>query len=819
MNNSKVHITAVFAMLVASSVWTPVQANTGRLIYLDNSGPKSVESDDEIPVECKDDETIVYFGNGIANNKENALASTKVLADALHARIGNGSNSMFGDYRVASAFNKTSGSQVDPSFVRDYFYKVVPDIGLLDDIQARRWLANWQTAPDFIRKAYQNSLRSAQLDAVSKSAVATSHAQGYNDMLELGRRSVTLGHSHGTIVANLSFFGVNESLRQGHGVVAAALVENEVSGSDRFFGNTVPYVTIKEDGVVALFINAAPGKAELDANVNEYISVDDPVIFDGHNFNGWYMGGPSGRDKHQVDIPTGRTKKALIDWIVRTQSELIEKPCHGVSLNLGDSSSAYLGLDSTGVWRDYLSEPGVDAIAPINLVIPSLALENQTAMVDWKGRYISQEPTRVLSWQGPSSRYLNRALTASNAIYRDGRLAYVAPNAVVGAALQTDAKGIDWVVVATVAPSRNQVLFYRKNAREREGSDALFDANTNKGWNPIGSFAISGSLRYSPTSRYCDDHERAGNNPYTTDDLCMPGPKGWFAPYPAGKQKITMLRRYELSVPLGGNARVTQKEAEYGDQSLLASDYLDNDLLILRDVNIHPARGKLSNPDVGPSKGRWLTINDVDLTLPDMIDCDRFGEVCRPWRGTSFAAETGGWALHMDDGTVDGQTIHILSMDLRTESVFYSVKKSNVSTEYNLLHEGKIENLNTINGGPVEPFPSYGVSRYGYEGSTVNGLSISSYYDEVLGMTVYDAPKVNNLLGQYELLPKALSFNVARIPTRFGMTITTNKSLVLSSTFPDGTTVNYHSGAPAKRLDYLLGLDLTGTTVLPLVAQ
>ena len=112
------------------------------------------------------------------------------------------------------------------------------------------------------------------------------------------------------------------------------------------------------------------------------------------------------------------------------------------------------------------------------------------------------------------------------------------------------------------------------------------------------------------------------------------------------------------------------------------------------------------------------------------------------------------------------------------------------------------------------------MSRYGYEASYANRWDVGIYVDEITGNTVHNPEKRNPVLGQYEHWPiSGYGQYIATVPENFGMSVLPSGALVLSARFSDGSTVNFHSEAPADKLDYRINQDLSGNTVLPLMVQ
>ena len=124
------------------------------------------------------------------------------------------------------------------------------------------------------------------------------------------------------------------------------------------------------------------------------------------------------------------------------------------------------------------------------------ALTQETGMqagnVDWKGWYVRGRPTKVLTWNGPATRYFplvydpaaassfgpNGYLGAYQSnIYQNGELFAVTPRPVLGAALTRDSAGREWLV-AVSRDGLDDVVYRRPNQK----SDSTF------GWSQIGRY-------------------------------------------------------------------------------------------------------------------------------------------------------------------------------------------------------------------------------------------------------------------------------------------------------------------------------------------
>jgi hypothetical protein len=107
--------------------------------------------------------------------------------------------------------------------------------------------------------------------------------------------------------------------------------------------------------------------------------------------------------------------------------------------------------------------------------------------IDWKGAYIGDRPTNVLSWRGPRGRYFGTSNDRFGyEIYQHGRVWAVTPGPVLGAAITKDASGKEWVV-AICQDGMTDVVYRRPNTES--ASSALYDPDVApEGWQQLGSF-------------------------------------------------------------------------------------------------------------------------------------------------------------------------------------------------------------------------------------------------------------------------------------------------------------------------------------------
>ncbi len=108
--------------------------------------------------------------------------------------------------------------------------------------------------------------------------------------------------------------------------------------------------------------------------------------------------------------------------------------------------------------------------------------------IDWKGWYVNGKPTKVISWQGPSSRYFPGSPGFSSNIYHNGELFSVAPYAVLGAAMNKDSSGNIWLVAICQNGSNDVVL---RRPFTKNTSNAMYDPVQHpEGWSVLGDFPL-----------------------------------------------------------------------------------------------------------------------------------------------------------------------------------------------------------------------------------------------------------------------------------------------------------------------------------------
>ena len=121
--------------------------------------------------------------------------------------------------------------------------------------------------------------------------------------------------------------------------------------------------------------------------------------------------------------------------------------------------------------------------------------EGLAGNVDWKGQYVNGKPTKVLTWLGDSTRYFSiDDYQRPGVIYQNGdRYSYV-PCGTLGAAIQKDNSGKEWLIaicgIKPVGGKPGMINVYKRPNTKSLSID-LYDPETSpEGWQKLGSFTI-----------------------------------------------------------------------------------------------------------------------------------------------------------------------------------------------------------------------------------------------------------------------------------------------------------------------------------------
>ena len=146
------------------------------------------------------------------------------------------------------------------------------------------------------------------------------------------------------------------------------------------------------------------------------------------------------------------------------------------------------------VWPLYTPSDGNDGqrlitkISGLWTATPAPDLE--AGNVDWKGQYVNGAPTKVVTWYGEKTRYMPvDNVWRSSSIFQGGKEYSRMPCSVLGAAVQKDSNGSEWIVGICVSSSKIRVM---KRPNSFSQSPNMFDpVNEPNGWRELGAFDVT----------------------------------------------------------------------------------------------------------------------------------------------------------------------------------------------------------------------------------------------------------------------------------------------------------------------------------------
>lgn len=821
-----IQVTALMVVLVHFPVLTLAQGLSPdvRVVYPERR---------DKPHFCENDETLVFFGNGVNNSSTSAKASMDSLENSMTRRLAtSGFASSFGEPRYGMAF----AASPTEGFVGDVLSSLIPDINNLHAVQTARWELGRDNLPASLQAQLEQELNDYRAAAVANSPAAI-HGPEYNRLIDLGRPVTVASHSWGTITSNIAYEVVEqEDNTDAFAIIPAALLDDRVAGGTRFAANPsyAPfngdifnnrfYTTIDEDRLVKLrLLGSAP------FNVNNYpeLVTNDP----GHNY-----------DAHYVRQGTPAEHKITSD-IIYLRSLLIPETCHGVGFTEAGVPARLVPQRPTGT-SNYrvIDSPGMNAPAA----------SSTGRLVDWRGRFRNGEATRSLSWVGPSARY-NGQWILTPYIYRDGKQAYRAPGSVLGAALQEETDGTEWIV-AVVATSQNSIAVYRSPAFQPNLLGIVFDPSlgssrktnpTIDGWRQLATRTFSSqrvSEIYSPWFFNGDGTEgktlrREDNEIFFAEQPeapicvgsslpeCQQGEP--FGGHAAGDFTIRGLNEYTLTVANvpGTSVSMSRSNLEYGDTGILAVDYDDQYPVYLKEVNILPSRGDQGTPWLPASDFKWVDVvptrpgqSDYPLASSNILDCSVQGpilsdRVCRGFQYLSLPIETAGgitsaWRIEdpAGDRAVD---LHVQYADIRTGTFVLgktdrlaSASPASSEADFWLIHKGTETPIGRSNSSPITFGLGFGVSEYG------PGMSVGNRTVNESGFA-----QVNPILGQYQ--PRSGTTNEIVPLEEFDIAVDQKEHVFVTAKLPNG----YFNYSSAGSLSALIGPSVNNMSLAPLVAR
>lgn len=228
-----------------------------------------------VAINCRDDSTALYFGNGMSNSQLGAEDSAAELQKHLHRdgiKISYNANEFFLREFLQAAHQK------EEEYGRRFW----------------QYLRNLSRAPEAFRKLARSIAVAADSGRYIVDADLQRHVASYLDQIQRGGRVIVVAHSQGNFYANSSWYLVGEhpSSQGRMALVGAAVPTSEVAGGGA-------YTTHIGD----LYMRALQVFDALPAN-----DVSRTLTTEGHEFVEQYLAGDKSGPKIRTDVA-----KAIVD--------------------------------------------------------------------------------------------------------------------------------------------------------------------------------------------------------------------------------------------------------------------------------------------------------------------------------------------------------------------------------------------------------------------------------------------------------------------------------------------------------------------------
>ncbi|TND00467.1 MAG: hypothetical protein FD120_2781, partial [Gammaproteobacteria bacterium] len=283
--------------------------------------------------------------------------------------------------------------------------------------------------------------------------------------------------------------------------------------------------------------------------------------------------------------------------------------------------------------------------------------------IDWKGWYEGGKPTRVLSWDGPKSRYFfdrHQDTPFTPSLYQDGALYAAAPCNVMGAALTRDTAAKEWIVV--ICRDNTSDLVYRRPNTLNPSTD-LYDAETApEGWQLLATVPLAANLAFKDSAWFFNGSGTEAQTVRFANETI---------PINGVPRQVVVMDRYKLSISGAQSVAIVNHGGERGlyVAAIIAVDYRDNNEIFLR----------LSAAD-------WLTIDGQRLFSSEEMGAWCYGNLDPSPEHACFAGSTLASSTSFNDGIYSGDydasgdgwvMAHVRYLDLRSGLFAYSLSHPN----------------------------------------------------------------------------------------------------------------------------------------------
>jgi hypothetical protein len=229
--------------------------------------------------------TTIVFGNGMFNEKREAIRSLEALEKSLFQYTSESEQDVFA---FELAYNESE------SFLTQLFEVISQRVG---SDKARFWriLSGIEIMPDWFQEAMIDISTTVELSAFVIDQDLAHHIERYQELIRMGSKVVLVAHSQGNLYANAAWLSLFEGPERiepaAFGVVGVA------TPADHTASATSPYTTFIEDKIIKAVRVVFP--STLEGNMS---TGDQEVDGLAHGFVTAYLAVPTSREKILSDV-------------------------------------------------------------------------------------------------------------------------------------------------------------------------------------------------------------------------------------------------------------------------------------------------------------------------------------------------------------------------------------------------------------------------------------------------------------------------------------------------------------------------------------
>lgn len=242
--------------------------------------------------------TVVFFGNGVWNDVEDASESRRKLENRLNTHIS-GTN-LDGIITYELAYNPSNG------YLEDLLETFEQDLQTNYSL-FWNYLAEWDIMPDFLQDKILTIAKEVDAAVVSANPSVQEHIALYNTYLSEGKMIVLVAHSQGNLYGNIAYLGIDPQYIDGFGMVSVANPDSYVAGGG-------PYTTINEDFIINSILSALPPNLD-----NFFGPLNWGDIWGGHNFIKSYMA-----PGHKAEAKILNDVVSMVNELIPSNTEAVE---------------------------------------------------------------------------------------------------------------------------------------------------------------------------------------------------------------------------------------------------------------------------------------------------------------------------------------------------------------------------------------------------------------------------------------------------------------------------------------------------------------